>query len=476
MFFSRYSPLRVRWVRIENIRRISTNQAYYDLTVPIAKHYLAHGIYHHNTAKTRSILSCLFAYAMNHPGAKIALCRSTRSLLTDSVMDTLETQVFPAFDTPVPGGAAQRNRSDYVLSNGSRFILRSLDSESRGQSFECVKIYISEVSELESINDALAPYASLRQPGYPSRQLIMDVNPVAPGHWSNLASESVSDEYRNCNIHTREDHHRAVFRNRMAPKGGLWKRIITTHKDNPGYWDADVWDWTKAGAAYMRTLEKYTGWLRSRWLDGLWRAASGTVFGGDFMESRNVIEPFDWPSEWPLFVRNDPGYDHPTAIVWLGVSPSGVVYVMDEIYEGGKSVEQHADSIRTHNRGRTIRNYKLDPRHGFAKTAQSPKTIAEQYARAGIQFHPWPVFSGPAVHAIVNDLRQRLGAGKFKIFSHCVNTIREFQSWSYKRTKGGVTPAGDDAFEDKDNHAIDAIRSFIAENPSFEQREIRVVH
>jgi len=51
-----------------------------------------------------------------------------------------------------------------------------------------------------------------------------------------------------------------------------------------------------------------------------------------------------------------------------------------------------------------------------------------------------------------------------KIFSTCTNTIREHQSWSYKRTAHRELPPGDDKFEDRENHTCDVIKDVVAMN------------
>jgi hypothetical protein len=57
--------------------------------------------------------------------------------------------------------------------------------------------------------------------------------------------------------------------------------------------------------------------------------------------------------------------------------------------------------------------------------------------------------------------------GTIKFFSTCVNTIREHQSWSFKRTATGELPAGDDAYEDADNHTCDVVKRIVALNLRF---------
>jgi hypothetical protein len=253
------------------------------------------------------------------------------------------------------------------------------------------------------------------------------------------------------------------------------RRLVSVHQDNPGFWDAARWDWTPAGLAAMAGLRSMTGHRRERMYRGLWVAAEGNVFP-EFTESLHVINDFPVPHNWPHFVGWDPGFDHPTCVLWIAVASNGCYYVVDEIYEGGKSVAQHAAEIMRRNRAkaqagqpRTVKSYYGDPQHAFNATAQSPSTIADQFREAtgGVPMIPWRRSSGTGVkESMVNALRQRLTTEPpaIKVFRSCANTINEFQSWRYKRTAKGELPPGDDAFEDANNHALDVLCGLVSEN------------
>lgn len=408
------------------------------------------------TGKTRAVLSLMAMRVLATPGMRVLLARSTRTRLSQSVLETLEQQVLPALGLPVPGGDAE-NRRVYRFPGGGAMVPLGLDDQERTQSVEVGGVYLAEATELPRREDALALAASLRQRGIANPQIVMDANPVHPGHWLNQWAEPVAPELRR--VVTREDYLRLQRHNDAPAPAGHIKRIITRHQDNPAYWDAERWCPRPEGAEYTTTLEHYTGHQRRRWLDGDWVSAEGAVFR-EFDELRHVIRRFDVPPDWPWWVGVDPGYDHPCAVLWLTAAPNGTIYVADELYRGGLPISRHAQDIHARNTGRTVRAYLADPQHAFSRTAQSPRTIAEQFGDHGLTFQGWPRSSD--VHAMVEAVRRKLIDGKLRFFDSCTETIREMQSWSYKRRADGSLPAGDDAYEDRDNHAIDVLKGLVA--------------
>jgi hypothetical protein len=426
------------------------------------------------TGKTRAILSAIVARALRCPGSRWGLFRSRRTRLSETVLTTLEQQVLPAFGLAVPGGAGTENRHRYDLPNGSVLLPFGLDDPARTQSLELAGLYVAEVTEIPTLDEVVALVGSLRQavqPSWPadfSHQAILDCNPSRPGHWANQTAEDVPNWMRMVN--SRADYERLLRHARAPAPPGRWKRVITTHCDNPYYFDVVRWAWTKAGEAYLKTLGLLSGHLRKRWLEGLWVSESGTVYP-EFEEDRHVVDPFPRgvPSSWPTFVFCDPGYDHVCAVVWWVVSPNGTFYVAHEVYQGGWSVEQHAANLHAQNAGFSVRDYYGDPRHMFKKTMESPESIAQQFKRhsngfagGGFNFRPWPRIQGEDVEPSVEAVRDLLRHDKLKVWRTCRNTINEFQSWSYKRTAKGELPPGDDAFEDRNNHALDCIRGAVA--------------
>jgi hypothetical protein len=123
-----------------------------------------------------------------------------------------------------------------------------------------------------------------------------------------------------------------------------------------------------------------------------------------------------------------------------------------------------------------------DPQHAFSKTAQAATPIATQFKEAtGIGMSPWPRSTDK--QAMVERVRERLIhrdpesrelAPRIKVFRSCANTIAEFQSWRFKRTSKGAPPAGDDAYEDANNHACDVVCGMVALNLKHERGGVTV--
>jgi hypothetical protein len=421
------------------------------------------------TGKTRAILTALVKRALDHPGSRWLVVRSSRTRLTDSAIATFVDQVLPSFGLPVP--KCQREQiSTYTLPNGSQFIFQGLDDPSRQQSVECAGVYVVEGVEIPEVDTITALAASMRQactPPIPFYQCIVDCNPGSPSHPLNQIAEPMDDSYRITD--TRESYERCVAHNRQpSAVAGKWKRIITHYADNPGYFDVIKWVWTVAGEQYIKTLEWLTGHLKKRWYYGLWSAAEGSVFGDVFDEAIHVVDDFDPPPDWPEYDGWDPGIDHVTGIPFTCVAPNGDIYVRDEIYEGGKSIAEHVhQNVQPRVRQGANTTWFGDPHHFFSSTAQSPKSCADQAQEAGLsRAIPWADLRGAAKQHAVNAFLQLLqntvvyektGVRKgvcVYFMRKCKNAIMECQTWSYKRNAKGERPDGDDAYQDRDNHLV----------------------
>ncbi len=411
------------------------------------------------TGKTIGILTKLYHALLTYAGCRILVCRQTRESCTESWMTTWEEKILGAMHPLVVNGAARANRDDYTFPNRSSLVVGGLDMPAKLFSTEWDMIYVNEATDISL--DAWELFGrAMRNRMMPYQQRIADCNPNAPSHWLNKRATTCPDTLRMAKsvgeYRTLQD-----FNGGPQP-GSKMRRLVSVHLDNPAYFDKEKWDYTLFGHHYLTNeLGNMTGHRRSRMLDGLWVAAEGTVFP-EFNEAKHVIDdiPANVIRSWPHFLGYDPGYDHPTAVLWWAIAPNGCYYVVDEIYEGGKSVKEHGAEIMRRNREkpRNMLRYFGDPQHAFSETAQAPIPIAQQFKDAtGINMSPWPRSTDK--EAMVNNVRQLLNADpvRLKVFRSCRNTINEFQSWRFKRTAKGELPAGDDAYVDADNHAMDVI-------------------
>ncbi len=411
------------------------------------------------TGKTTSILSYLVQACYTWPGCKVLLCRDTRTSLTESIMATLEDEVLGP-DHPACQGADRGNRTHYDL-GASRMVCGGLDKPERLFSTAWDLIYFAEA--IEASEDAWELFGRSQRPrrsgltAAPYRQRIADTNPGAPGHWLNKRATPASDQFRRAGTVEQYRYMQRFNATATCSDANPMRRLITCHQDNPGYWDASAWDWTDAGREMLAGLHGMSGHNRARMLEGRWVAASGSVFP-EFQENIHIVDDFKPPMDWPWYVGWDPGYAHPTGIPWVTVSPSGDMFVGDEVYEGGKSVAQHVETVNRKLMGRTVRRWYGDPHEFFSMRAQGD-SVAVQCRKAGLpNFYPW---ANQNKGAMVNGLRELLLNtinGKHPalyVMRNCVNTIMEFQTWAYKKKADGSLAGGsDDAYEDANNHLV----------------------
>lgn len=442
-------------------------------------------------SKTLCLCNWLLNLATIYPGMTQIWARSTRTRLSDGAIKTLEDEVLPLWGISL-GAKDRGSRSSYELPNGSEIILQGLDDPDRQKSVRADIVWVNEPSEIteaqwEEVGGSLRSSLNSR---CPFRLLIGDHNPMPAAHWTYTRCAPVPSRLypRVLDDGTRMAEwlppslYQDIQDYNAAPltKPALTKKIIFCAADNPGYWSLDPWGWTPAGLEYARSrLGRMTGSRKARYLEGRPVAEEGTVFGDSFGSESHVVESHG-VGDWPVIVGYDPGYDHPCAVLFVAIAPDGQPLVIEEIYGSGIGLGSLAERIKTKvatNRWR-VTDYLADPFGAFAQTqAASGRSIAETMAGDhGIEFRRWPAARGADKVAQVEAVRTWLCADQpLQIFRQCINTIGEFESWSYARLKDGTLPSGDDRFEDKNNHAMDVLMGILATRPNADKPVARLL-
>lgn len=202
---------------------------------------------------------------------------------------------------------------------------------------------------------------------------------------------------------------------------------------------------------------------------GKFRRLSGVVYR-EFDPEIHICRPFPIPADWPKFRALDYGGSSPTACGWYAIAPNECIYLYREYYQRMGNIQTHAAAIREMSLDEAFlperfdRQY-IDP-HAFDTSPSSQITIAQGYAAENLHFMPWPFVNVMGERAMVERVKRRLDNQRFKVFSNCENTIREFAAWKYKVDKNG-NPLASDAFEKSNNHMLDTIKGFIGTNPCF---------
>lgn len=239
----------------------------------------------------------------------------------------------------------------------------------------------------------------------------------------------------------------------LNPKNdsNLW-HITMEWADNPYLDKQEIEEMSKVLSADDLDMRRY----------GKFGGRGGLVYR-DFDESVHVIEPFEVPKEWYDAISIDPGLNNPLSAHWYAVDYDGNIYVIAEHYEAGKDIDYHAERIKSISEelgwkkdsfGRI--NALIDSA-AQSKTLASAKSVCELFYERGINVNSRvnkDVFSGIA--RVKYYLKGEKGP-KLRIFSHCVNMIREFKTY---RWKAGDTPCK------VDDHALDELRYYIMTKPA----------
>lgn len=189
---------------------------------------------------------------------------------------------------------------------------------------------------------------------------------------------------------------------------------------------------------------------------------SGLVYG-EFDENIHVIEPFDIPPEWQDTMSIDPGLHNPLSCHWYATDGDGTVYVTAEHYAAGKDIDYHAGRIKALCKAAGWKCDKagryaalIDPAAG-QHTLNAAKSVKELFFERGITVNTSvnkDMFAG--INTVKYYLKGELGLPRLRIFSTCVNLIREMKTYSWG---GGDSPVK------KDDHALDELRYYLMTKP-----------
>lgn len=320
------------------------------------------------SGKTLAALAKLHTLATYHPGARLLIVRKTRSALTESALVTYERDILGGTDPIITKNPNQRKvRQSYRYPNGSEIIVGGMDKPEKTLSTEYDCVYIQEATELE-LEEYEVLLRSLRAGkvrigGRQFNQILMDCNPTYPHHW---------------------------LYKRFS--GGPLKNFVTTHKDNPRFYNRLSDRWTNDGEQYLETLNNLTGFLRKRFLEGIWAAAEGLVYD-QFDENIHTL-PHTWepPKDWKRYHSIDFGFTNPISYGFYAQDHDGRLYCYREFYETKLLVEDLAkrvkDEIDLGNEPRpefVVGDHDAEDRATFERHSGLKIRPADKRIKAGIQ-------------------------------------------------------------------------------------------
>jgi phage terminase large subunit len=227
---------------------------------------------------------------------------------------------------------------------------------------------------------------------------------------------------------------------RERAKTGPLKMILSVHRDNPTLYDPVTGEITIQGKRTMSILEGLTGVRRKRLLDGIWATAEGAVY--DTFDSAIHVKERDTAEFVRWLLAIDEGYTNPAVILLIGEDGDGRLHIAREFYRRGVLQSRVVEVA-----GEWYKEY---PCYIVAVDQAAAGLIADlQDAGLPAQGFKGRVLDG--ITTVQNYLKvQGDGRPRLTVDPACVETINEFESYSWK-------PEKDEPVKEYD-HAMDALR------------------
>ena len=272
------------------------------------------------TGKSVAALNKLHLLMASVPYARGLIVRRTRQSITKSTLPVFENIILETdsdlFKYLTKRGGHKQYRERYIYPNKSEIEFGGLDKPGDFKSADYDIIIFEEAEQEKSLTTYLELVPCLRNNKLPYQQIICVCNPGSPHHWLYTRSH---DKYR----------------------GELAMTYIQTSlKDNPLYWDQKKDCYTETGKSYIKPFASFPSHLYRRYFDGEWVAAEGSVYGEVWDPDVHIIEPFDTvQKEYRHIIGIDWGTAHVgVAQVWA-ISPTNIMYLVEEMYLPGKDVQ-----------------------------------------------------------------------------------------------------------------------------------------
>ena len=191
-------------------------------------------------------------------------------------------------------------------------------------------------------------------------------------------------------------------------------------------------------------------------------AMAGSLVYPEFRRDKHIKTLDDLPDDLTYYTCIDSGMDHPTVVLLAGIDKEGVAWIIDEHYARNETIENTVKAWKRMTQGKpspwpTV----SDPAMFHSRKAGQEAAIFYEHGMPLMRSLPTNRFGeNHGVHTI----KDMLNSGQMYVLDNCTQLIREFCVWSYKRDRQN-RPLASDAYEDKNNDGLDALRYLMVKMP-----------
>lgn len=203
-------------------------------------------------------------------------------------------------------------------------------------------------------------------------------------------------------------------------------------------------------------------WWVSRYVWSSFSYSEGLVYPSAM---KYVTEVFEIPKEWPRIVAHDYGLSDDAVFLFGAIDEvNELLYIYKEIRVNNRSVEDLAKIFKKESADIPIGGWIcapiIDPKSG-PKRDYNKDSLMNLYAEQGIVFQAGYV----NIEARILRTNTYFEAGRIRIMKSCEGLIVELRDYKFK-PKSLSNTVGNDAPEDKNNHAINPLEWICMELPA----------
>lgn len=360
------------------------------------------------TGKTYALCWKYHLVTIKYPGTRGLVVRKSQKSIYPTILNTWKRIIKGAPIEPYGGERPEK----YNYPNGSEIWLAGMDNADKVLSSEWDWVYINQAEEL-SLDDyeKLLTRTTGRGAVMPYTQIGGDCNPAGRLHWIRERAQS-----------------------------GSLTLLTSTLRDNPTLYDPVTGEITEQGMRTLATLQSLTGVRRQRLFEGIWATAEGTVY--DIFDPTIHVKEREHAEmvRWALAI--DEGYTNPAVILLIGEDPDGRLHIAREFYQRGVLQSAVVETAYTWSRENDCYLVAVD--HAAAGLIADLQDV-------GL---PAGGYKGRVLDGItsVQDYLRLAGDGlpRLTVDPSCIETINEFESYTWK-------PEKDEPIKLHD-HAMDALR------------------